>query len=210
MPLRFREPATHATLVAALAALPLAAPVRAQVEASRPIVTVPQVDSARKAREAYRRALTAYRHHDMVTARMEMERAAESWPTQQAYLDAAARLAAAAQDTSFAVRWLRRLTDLGVGTDVRNDTTFRELVGAPAFDSAAARLARATAPVVRGHVRLTVPDTTLHPEGVAFDARYRRWFMGSVRQRKVVAIDRDGGVRDFVVSAADGLAGVFG
>jgi len=34
--------------------------------------------------------------------------------------------------------------------------------------------------------------------------------MGSVRQRKVVAIERDGTVHDFVASAADGIAGVFG
>jgi sugar lactone lactonase YvrE len=209
MPWRFREPAASVTLIVSLAVL-LAAPVRAQVDASHPIATVPQVDSARKAREAYRRAVTAYRQHDLVTARAEMLRAAESWPTQQAYLEAAAKLAAAARDTADAVRWLRRLTDLGVGTDVRNDMTFRALVGAPAFDSAATSLAAATAPIVRGRVRLTVADTTLHPEGIAFDARHRRWFMGSVRKRKVVAIERDGNVRDFVASTAGGLAGVFG
>jgi len=198
------------TLAVALTASSLAVPVRAQVDASRPVGTVPQVDSAREARAAYRRAVTAFRQHDLVKARMEMERAAESWPTQQAYLDAAAKLAAAARDTTDAALWLRRLADLGVGIDVRNDTTFRALVGAPAFDSAAAGLSAATAPIVRGRVRLTIADTTLHPEGIAFDARHRRWFMGSVRQRKVVAIEPDGRVRDFVASGADGLAGVFG
>ena len=207
---RFREPSTRVTLMVALTVSPLAVPVRAQVDASHPVGTVPQVDSASQARAAYRRAVTAYRRHDLVTARTEMARAAEWWPTQQAYLDGAARLAAAARDTADAVRWLRRLADLGVGTDVRNDTTFRALVGAPAFDSAAASLAAATASIVRGRVRLTIADTTLHPEGIAFDARDRRWFMGSVRQRRVVAIEADGRVRDFVGSRADGLAGVFG
>ena len=210
MPWRFRRPDTRAALVAALAALTLAGPAHAQVDQGHPAATVPQVDSARKAREAYRRAVTAYRQHDLVVARTEMERAAEWWPTQQAYLDAAARLAAAARDTADAARWLRRLADLGVGTDVRNDSTFRALAGATALDSAVSRLASATAPIVRGRVRLTVADTTLYPEGVAFDARHARWFMGSVRQRKVVAIERDGSVRDFVASGTDGLAGVFG
>jgi DNA-binding beta-propeller fold protein YncE len=193
-----------------LTVLPLAAPAGAQVDASHQTVAVPQVDSARNAREAYRRAVTAYRQHDLATARAEMLRAAESWSTQQAYLDGAAKLAAMAHDTVEAIRWLRRLAELGVGSDVRDDTTFRVLLGVPAFDSAASSLAVRTAPIVRGRVRLTVADTTLHPEGIAFDPRHRRWFMGSVRKRKVVAIDRDGGVRDFVASAADGLAGVFG
>ena len=210
MPWRFREPAMSVTLMVSLAVLALAAPVQAQADVRHPTVVVPQVDSAQKAREAYRRAVTAYRQHDLVTARAEMVRAAESWPTQQAYLEAAAKLAAAARDTADAIRWLRRLADLGIGSDARNDTTFRALEEAPAFDSAAASLAAATAPVVRGRVRLTVADPTLHPEGVAFDARHRRWFLGSVRQRKVIAIEHDGSVRDFVARAADGLAGVFG
>ena len=206
---RFREPFTSVGLVVALT-VSLRAPARAQVNAGLPVAAVPQVDSAREARAAYRRAVTAYRQHDLVTARAEMLRAAESWPTQQAYLDGAAKLAAAARDTGDAIRWLRRLADLGVGADVRKDTTFRALVGAPAFDSAATSLASATAPIVRGRVRLTLSDTTLHPEGVAYDARHRRWFMGSVRKRKVVAIESDGRARDFIPSAADGIGGVFG
>ena len=206
----FRASSTSVTLAVVLTASPPLVPMRAQVDTSPSTGTAPEADSAREARAAYRRAVTAYRQHDLVTARTEMARAAEWWPTQQAYLDGAARLAAAAGDTADAARWLGRLAQLGVGADVRNDTTFRALAGSPAFDSAVASLVAATAPVKRGRVRLTVADTTLHPEGIAFDARHGRWFMGSVRQRKVVAIDRDGRVRDFVTSAADGVAGVFG
>jgi len=49
-----------------------------------------------------------------------------------------------------------------------------------------------------------------HAEGIAFDARRGRWFVGSVRQRRIVAVDRDGKVSDFVPPGADGIAGVFG
>ena len=50
----------------------------------------------------------------------------------------------------------------------------------------------------------------LHPEGLAFDARTGRWFVGSVRQRRVVVVERDGSTRDFVQAASDGIGGVFG
>jgi sugar lactone lactonase YvrE len=139
-----------------------------------------------------------------------MRAAAESWPTQQVYLEAAASLAAAARDTADAAAWLERLAALGVGPRIGGDTSFAALAGAAAFDSAAARLRRATDTVTNGRVRLTLADTMFHPEGVAFDARTGRWFVGSVRQRRIVAVERHGASRDFVAPAADGIGGVFG
>ena len=179
----------------------------AQPEPSR---TVPQADSAEQARAAYRRAIAAFRQRDTLAARRELARAADWWPTQQFYLQASAQLAAASRDTVDAARWLDRLARMGIGTAPDADTVFRRLVGTAIFDSAAARLARATAPVPRSRVRLTVPDTMFHAEGVAFDAVKGRWFVGSVRQRRIVAVERDGAVHDFVSPAADGIAGVFG
>lgn len=170
----------------------------------------PRADSAAQARAAYRRAVTASRAQDLPTARAEMRKAAEWWPAQQAYLESAASLAAVARDTADAIHWIDALAALGVGSSLDSDTSYAAFAGNATFAAAAARLASATSDVARGRVRLTVPDTMLHPEGVAFDARTQRWFIGSVRQRKVVAIAKDGTQADFVKPAADGIGGVFG
>ena len=182
----------------------------AQLTGSTASAPSTRADSAQRARAAYRLAVAAYGRHDLVGARREMLRAADAWPTQQAYLEAAARLAAIAGDTADAVHWLDRLAQLGIGNEVANDTMFRAMAGAPAFAAAASRLQNATAPVVRSRVRLTVADSTLHPEGIAFDPRHERWFIGSVRQRRIVAVERDGSSHDFVGARSGGLAGVFG
>ena len=176
----------------------------------RPVPNAPQADSAAQARTAYRRAVSAYRQRDVPTARHEMRRAAELWPTQQVYLERAASLAALARDTADAAQWIGRLADLGVGSAIGSDTTYRPLVGAPAFDDAAARLSAATAPIPHSAVRLTLADTMLHAEGVAYDGRTGRWFVSSVRQRRVVQVHHDGRVSDFITPAADHIAGVFG
>jgi len=197
-----------ATMLVALATSITTAAHAQAMAASSPMA--PRADSAQRARAAFRLAMAAYERHDLVSARREMLRAAEAWPTQQVYLEAAAKLAAVAGDTADAAQWLDRLTELGIGTAVRTDTVFRPLGTAPAFVAAAARLDAATTPAVRSGVRLTVADTTLHPEGIAFDARHGRFFLGSVRQRRVVAVERDGRVHDFVPARSDGLAGVFG
>ncbi len=187
-----------------------AASARAQLAGPPTSPASARADSAQRARAAYRLAVAAYGQHDLTTARREMLRAADAWPTQQVYLEAAARLAAIAGDTADAARWLGRLADLGIGNGVANDTIFAALAGAPAFAAAAARLGSATAPVVHSRVRLTVADTTLHPEGIAFDPLHKRWFIGSVRQRRVVAVEQDGTAHDFVPARSAGLAGVFG
>jgi hypothetical protein len=178
--------------------------------ASAQMATAPQADSATQARAAYRRAVGAFRQRDLATARQEMRRAAELWPTQQAYVESAAALAGAARDTADVTHWLTRLADLGIGNWTPGDTAFAAFVGHRAFDDAVAKLVAATAPIARSSVWLSLPDTMMHPEGVAYDGRTGRWFVGSVRQRRVVSVARDGKRTDFVAPAANGIAGVFG
>ena len=210
------NPICRSTPVWLVAFATVATPVRAQTHqpsagAAAPAATAsPQADSAREARAAYRRSVVAYRNRDVANARREMATAAAWWPTQQVYLEGAARLAALARDTADAARWLGRLADLGIGAPVDRDTTFRAFSGAAVFDAAISRLRLATAPVPRSRVRLTLSDTMLHPEGIALDARTGRWFVGSVRQRRVVVVERDGSAHDFVRAGGDGIAGVFG
>jgi sugar lactone lactonase YvrE len=193
----------------ASAAVPFGASAYAQLSAPGPSSS-PQADSSQAARSAYARAVAAYRKRDIPTARREMKLAVEAWPTQQAYLESSLGLAVLAHDTADVANWLGRLADLGIGTPARDDSSFRAFAGVPVFDDALDRLTKATAPIARSRVRFSVPDTMFHPEGVAFDARTGRWFVGSVRQRRVVAVDRDGAVSDFVRAGADGIGGVFG
>jgi sugar lactone lactonase YvrE len=203
---------TSAARLVALSAIlvPIAKSVDAQAMVTHAAPSAAQADSAGLARAAYGRSVAAYRKKDIATARLEMARAVEAWPTQQAYLENSLGLAALAHDTAGVAQWLNRLADLGVGNGVADDSLFRALAGARAYDAAMKRLASATAPIVRSRVRLTVTDSMFHPEGVAFDARTGRWFVGSVRQRRVMVVERGGATRDFVQPAADGIGGVFG
>ena len=207
---RLEHRVRRTVLPTVLAAALVGAPCPLDAQGDGRSASAPQADSAAQARAAYRRAVGAYRQRDIPVARQEMRRAAELWPTQQVYIEGAASLAAVARDTADAARWVNRLAELGVGSVEAGDSGYRALVGAKVFDDAVTRLSVATAPVARSTVRLTVADTMLHPEGVAYDARGGRWFVGSVRQRRVVAVARDGTARDFVEPTADGIAGVFG
>jgi sugar lactone lactonase YvrE len=81
------------------------------------------------------------------------------------------------------------------------DTRFRALATASEANQA---------PHVKSAVFRTLPDAWLHPEGVAFDGATGRVFVSGVRQRKVVVIEPDGRVRDFVPTSAgfDAVMGI--
>src|ERR1044071_3863609 len=74
---------------------------------------IPTVDSAAVARAAWGRAAKALSQDDLPAARREIERAAESWPTQSTYLWADAVLAARAGDTTSTLHALEAYAALG-------------------------------------------------------------------------------------------------
>ena len=48
------------------------------------------------------------------------------------------------------------------------------------------------------------------PEGVAFDENTQTIYVSSTYKRKIVAIDKDGNVRDFITEAQDDIKSVIG
>jgi sugar lactone lactonase YvrE len=134
--------------------------------------------------------------------------AARAWPLQPAYALAAARLAALVGRTDTALALLARATRTGYAWNPTH-RAFAAMEGNGRFRTLAEQSQALQEPVIRSSVFRTLPDSALHPEGVAFDPQSGRVFVSGVRQRKVVVIERDGRVRDFVPTAA-GLDAVFG
>ncbi len=66
-------------------------------------------------------------------------------------------------------------------------------------------LSKSTAP---DELRLDLPG--FFPEGIAYDPASRRFFLGSLRQNRIVQVATDGSVSDLVGPCQDGLLGVVG
>lgn len=161
-------------------------------------------DSAAAARAHYRAAVAALRGGDTATALAALQRAGDAWPGQGFYHAALAELAAGAGRTEVAIAALRRLHGIGWAW-TPGDSGLRPLAGLPAYARLEEEMRRATGPLRRSSVLHTLSDSLLHPEGIAWDGARRRWLVSSVRQRKIVAIDRRGGMTDLVTSGQDGL-----
>jgi sugar lactone lactonase YvrE len=166
-------------------------------------------DSAAVARAHFRDAGRALREGDSTQAVASAVAATEAWPRQGAYLLATARLAARIGRAGEAVRLLDLATQMGFGIDPAGEA-FGLLGGVEGFAAVAWRGSANAAPLARSSVFRRLADSTLHPEGVAFDPRTGRVFVSSIRQRKVVVVEPDGRVRDFVAPDPTRIDAVFG
>ena len=149
-------------------------------------------DSAAVARRLVSEGVAALRTGDTASAHRKLIDATAAWPTQPAYLWTRAQLAAAAHDTSDVVTALTRFAALGVSRAIEQDRFLKSFADNPRLHDVTLALLRNAAPLVRSSTRATLPDSTIWPEGVTYDARHDRFFVGSVRQRTVYVHDKSG------------------
>jgi hypothetical protein len=125
-----------------------------------------------------------------------------------AYYEAAALVGAGRKQE--AVDTLRGLLGRGLGLVPVRDLGFDSVWNDPPFQRVRQQLADEEARTPDSPLAFRLSDPKLIPEGIAYDAAGRRFFLGSVAQHKLVVVDAKGrGQRD-VSRPADGLDAVLG
>lgn len=168
------------------------------------------VDSASVARAAWARASTALDARDYATTRKELDRAASAWPTQPAYLWGRAVGALLTKDTAAVLDALNAYAALGLGRSLHDDARFARLATQSRFARVIARLDSNLAPIARSHVVATLRDSTFWPEGVDYDPRSSRYYIGSVRHRTIAEVANGKVTRELWPREQPGIGAVLG
>ena len=157
-----------------------------------------------------KRADEQTRAGNFAAAAQKYERAFESWPhlSRCAWNAALAHVQAGSIDK--ALHWLGCVADFGTAYEIDTAKELETLRDHPDFAALRARFQRNLQPLVRSTVAFTIPQRDLMPESVAYDPVDDAFYLGSIYRRKIVRVDRDGSVRDFVPEGRDGLWGVLG
>lgn len=161
--------------------------------------------------KAYVAALKAYRGPRADVFLRAAQRVAALRPQHPPalYLLAGAQARAGAHDAALAQ--LTHLADLGLAFRADAEPAFAPLKDDPRFAAALARFAANLEP--HGHAELVLeaklPGDFI-PESLAYDAARERWLLGSVRQRRIAAVDADGRVAELVSPASNGLYSALG
>lgn len=124
------------------------------------------------------------------------------------WLDLAAAEARAG-NAAEALRWIDKAVSSGLDFDLPEEP-FTALRAMPELQRLLARAQENRQVVARSRVAFRIPERDLIPEGIAHDPRSGAFFVGSLNKDKIVQVDRDGRVSDFVPSGRDGLWDVLG
>lgn len=122
---------------------------------------------------------------------------------------ALAQIAARRGARATALQHLNDLAATGLTRRLRGDTTFASLEGDPQFYAVAARLDSNAAPISTADVAAKLGDASLLPEDLAWDGRRRRFLVSSIHRRKILALNAEGAIIDFV-KAGQGSWGFYG
>lgn len=104
---------------------------------------------------------------------------------------------------------LRSLKGRKLGLIPLRDTGFEALWDDPEFQKTRKELDEEEEKTPDAPVAFRLKDPKLIPEGIAYDSKGDRFFLGSIAQHKIVVTDREGNARDFS-SPADKLDPVLG
>jgi hypothetical protein len=110
--------------------------------------------------------------------------------------------------TAAALEWLDAYAAMGLVREVAGEPDLASLGKADGFAAVLARFEANKRPRSRAVRAFTLPDPDLLTEDIAFDPGAGRFFVSSIREAKIVAVDRRGAARDFVPAGRDAIWGV--
>jgi sugar lactone lactonase YvrE len=98
-----------------------------------------------------------------------------------------------------ALDWLSLYSKSGLTfADPASEPEFSALKNAPEFDAILARLKSARQPLSKSKPFLTLPEKDLIAEDIAYDPAGGRFFVSSVRHRKILSVSKGGKVAEFL------------
>ncbi len=113
-------------------------------------------------------------------------------------------------ETLEALQLLKECLALREGFDPTGSPSLKVLKGAKEFDDLVAAVHRDFPVVGQARLAFVTEEKDLVPEGLAYDARQNVYYLSSLNRRKIVRINAEGRVSDFVPAGRDNLLPVLG
>jgi SMP-30/gluconolaconase/LRE-like protein len=113
-------------------------------------------------------------------------------------------------ETRDALELLKECLKLREGFDPSGSPSFFGLKGTKEFDDLVADVRRDFPVVAQARATFVTEEKDLIPEGLAYDAKQNVFYLSSLNRKKIVKIDSEGRVADFVPADRYGLLPVLG
>lgn len=170
--------------------------------------TPASADPPRNVMHALYEASRAAQSGDGARALAMLEAAEQYAPAGSHVLHALAGAHARAGRTDLAAAYLARLARAGGSSALASDSVFTRLATNSAIRDALVHNAEAARPIIRGDTMRIVDVRDFIPEGIAYDAASRRYYLGSIAKRQIVAFRERGAIDTLVRDAGGEVYGV--
>ncbi len=160
--------------------------------------------------ELYQEATKAYEEKDFKTFLQHcqsMDSIRDNHPTILYNLACAYSLN---QKGSEAVQTLEKLLLIDAKEQIRTEGDFDPIRDSEGFKNILAKMDSIAIPVIHSDTAMVIPAKNLHPESVAYDAKTGDFYLSGFHLRKIVKVDKEGKVSDFIEQAQDGIWAVSG
>jgi sugar lactone lactonase YvrE len=133
-------------------------------------------------------------------------------PDHPVYMYQYAKALALTKNVDDSLAWLEEIFKLkgSIIKSVDRDKAFEILFEHPKFKDLVQRANNELKPVNNSTVAFTIKERDLMSEGVAYDSQENTLYLGGIYKRKILAVTRDGKVRNFTEEKQDGLLSVIG
>jgi sugar lactone lactonase YvrE len=158
-----------------------------------------------KALEFYRQSLEQYNKKDYNGFLQNTKKALEYLPKNHTLKYNLARGLALTGKTHEALDILEPLVDLGIFPEVDTQKDFNNLKEDKRFQALAAKVKKQKQPLVKSKTAFTLPERDLIPEGITYDKVEKAFYLSSLSKCKIVKVDAQGKITDFVAPRQDGL-----
>jgi hypothetical protein len=109
-----------------------------------------------------------------------------------------------------AFAFLKECLAMREGFDPSGDPAFLGLKGSKEFDDLVTKVHGDFPPVAQARLAFVTEEKDLIPEGLAYDEKHHLFYLSSLNRKKIVKIDSEGRVSDFVPGDRYGLLPVLG
>ena len=172
-------------------------------------IGIAQDSTVRLAREQYREAVRDYGKRDFRGALNHLDSAVKLMPNHPRYVYGLAGLYALTGEKSRAMRYLDQIAQWGLDYRAETDSDFVSLFDDPEFRQTLKRFSFNRSLMGSAEPVCELPGGFVLAEGIAFDAREKVVFVGSVSSRTIIRVSENNTITDFS-HPEDGLLGVFG
>ncbi|KAB2881500.1 hypothetical protein F9K33_00140 [bacterium] len=158
----------------------------------------------------YREGVKAYESKDYFAFIRAMQSADSVRPNTYSILYNIAGGQALTGQSDASLKSLAKAVWINVSKQFMNDSDFVSIWNTPGMKDIFTLIDSINKPISLTETAFTMEDNGFHPEGIAYDAKTKRFFIGSIRQRTIAVRDEKGTVNTSFFKKTDRLFCVMG